>query len=451
MIELKFTAEKLDGQIVGGVISADSYSTAKHKANIIAVQNNIKIKTIEKKSTFVYKVRRGNERPVKGEKKAFNKEEVIEAFTLLGYQVIGVNKKLVNLTKKPSQADILMFVKVAADMLEEKMSYGEILSFIINDTRNSVLKERLQEISKDLKQGVDSEQAFLKHKDIFGFFTAYMLGLASKSGNMNEIYRATAKFLERKYEFKKGLRSALITPLVTVLVLNAAVVWYVAYIFPETAKLFLRFNMKLPPMTAFTLVMSDFLVDNIYVIIAVIIIPIIAGVIAYHKPRGRIWFDKQLIKLPLIGEILHKTYIEIFCRVFYTLYSGSAVSITPIKIGAEAMGNKYMEERIKTIALPIMTNKGVGISDALVATGVFPETAISKFRQGEETGNIKKTSLQLANYYESDTTYRLKSLIEWVQITIAMYILVVMILLTIVSAETAIISPTKPGVRDLTK
>ena len=451
MIELKFTAEKLDGQVVGGVIAADTVSSAKNKANIIAVQNNIRIKSLEKKSTFVYKVRRGNERPIKGEKKAFNKEEVIEAFTLLGYQVIGVNKKLVNLTKKPSQADILMFVKVAADMLEEKMSYGEILSFIINDTRNSVLKERLQEISKDLKQGVDSEQAFLKHKDIFGYFTAYMLGLASKSGNMNEIYRATAKFLERKYEFKKGLRSALITPLVTVLLLNAAVVWYVAYIFPETARLFLRFDMKLPPMTAFTLVMSDFLVDNIYIILAVIIIPIIAGVIAYNKPRGRIWFDKQLIKLPLIGEILHKTYIEIFCRVFYTLYSGSAVSITPIKIGAEAMGNKYMEERIKTIALPIMTNKGVGISDALVATGVFPETAISKFRQGEETGNIKKTSLQLANYYESDTTYRLKSLIEYVQIIIAMYILVAMILLTIVSAETAIINPTKPGVIDRTK
>jgi len=115
------------------------------------------------------------------------------------------------------------------------------------------------------------------------------------------------------------------------------------------------------------------------------------------------------------------------------------------------MGNKYMEERIKTIALPIMTNKGVGISDALVATGVFPETAISKFRQGEETGNIKKTTLQLANYYESDTVYRLKNFIEWVQIIIAMYILVVMILLTLVSAETAIINPTKPGVIDRTR
>ena len=88
-----------------------------------------------------------------------------------------------------------------------------------------------------------------------------------------------------------------------------------------------------------------------------------------------------------------------------------------------------------------MMKKGVGISDALIATGVFPETAISKFRQGEETGNIKKSALQLANYYESDTVYRLKNFIEWFQIAIAVYILIAMIFLTLVSAETAVVNP----------
>jgi len=451
MIELKFTAVKIDGQTVGGVIAADSVSSAKQKANLIAVQNNFRIRTLEKKSTFLYKVRKGNEKPVRGEQKAFNKEEVISALTLLGYQVISVNKKLVDIPKNPSLADILMFVKVCSDMLDEKMSYGEILSFVISDTRNKVLKETLKEISKDLKQGVDSEVAFMKHKKIFGYFTAFMLGLASKSGNMAEVYRATAKFLERKYEFKKSLRSALITPLVTVLVLNAAVIWYIAYIFPATALLFQRFNMKLPPMTQFTLDMSYWLSANVWYIVALIVIPIIAGIFTYRHPRGRVWFDKQLLRIPLIGDILHKTYIEIFCRVFYTLYSGSSVSIQPIKVGAEAMGNKYLEEKIKNVALPIMMNRGIGISDALVATGVFPETAISKFRQGEETGNIKKSAQQLANYYESDTVYRLKNFVEWVQIIIALYILVVMILLTVVSGETAIIHPSQPGVRDLTR
>ncbi len=160
MIELKFTAEKIDGQIVGGVIAADSVSSAKQKANLIAVQNNFHIKKLERKSTFVYKVRRGNEKPVTGEQKAFNKEEVISALTLLGYQVVGVNKKIVDIQMKPSMADILMFVKVCSDMLDEKMSYGEILSFVINDTRNKVLKETLKEISKDLEAGGGQRSCF---------------------------------------------------------------------------------------------------------------------------------------------------------------------------------------------------------------------------------------------------------------------------------------------------
>jgi type IV pilus assembly protein PilC len=450
MIELKFTAEKTDGQVIGGVIAADTFSTAKQKAGLIAVQNNFRIKSLEKKDTFIYKAQKGSEKAVKGEQKAFNKQEVTEALNLLGYKVLSAHKKIIDIHKKPSNSDILMFVKVCADMLEEKMPYGEILSFLIQDTRNKTLKETLKVISKDLKQGLDSEEVFMKHKNVFGFFTSYMLGLASKSGNMVEIYKATAKFLERRYEFKRNLKSALVTPLVTLLLLNAAVIWYVVYIFPETAKLFISLNVKLPPMTKFTLDMANFLQNNLTIIIALMILPVAVGLYIYNHPRGRVWFDKQLLRLPVIGDIMHKTYIEIFCRIFYTLYTGSAVSVAPIKIAAEALGNKYIEERIKTIALPIMMKKGVGISDALVATGVFPDTAISKFRQGEETGNIKKAALQLANYYESDTVYRLKNFIEWVQITIALYILVVMILLTLVSAETAVVNPTKPGVIDNT-
>jgi type IV pilus assembly protein PilC len=97
-----------------------------------------------------------------------------------------------------------------------------------------------------------------------------------------------------------------------------------------------------------------------------------------------------------------------------------------------------------------MRKKGIGISDGLLASGVFTEVAISKFRAGEETGNIKNTTLQLANYYESDTVYRLKNFIEWVQIVLAIIITIIMILLTLISAETAVIKPKKPQAIDRT-
>lgn len=443
MIELKFTAEKLSGEMIGSVVAADSFTLAKEKANLIASQNNLKIKSFEKKTAFIYKVKKTNNKNIQGEMNAFNKQEVIDALTRLGYQVISVNTKLLNFNRKPSQADILNFVKISADMLEQKLSYGETLSFLINDTRNKIFKEVLMDISKELKKGTDGEVAFMRHKDVLGKFTAYMLGLASKSGNMSEIYRATAKFLERKHEFKKSLRSALITPLFTVIVLFAAVVWYVAYIFPEIAKLFLRFKIELPPMTAATLDVSDFLVANMIPITLLTVLPPLVLWRMYKHPKGRLKLDEYLMKIPYIGDLIHRTYIEIFCRVFYTLYTGSAVSIAPIKVAAESTDNTYFEKQVVEVGLPLMMERGAGITEGMAASGVFTDTALSKFKAGEETGNIKRSALQLADYYESDTTYRLNNFIEWVQIAIAMIILVVMVFITLVSAETAVIRPNR--------
>ncbi len=450
MVEFKFTAQKINGQTISGSLAANSVTDGKKKIHRLAERNQLKIKEIEKKSAFIYRARRGKEKPVRGEQKAFTKKEVEDALTKLGFEVLSINKKLFDFQSRPPQSEIVTFVKISAELLEQKLPYSEILTLLINDTANKTLKETLKEINNDLKKGADSEATFLKYQAVFGKFAAYMLGLASKSGNMTEIYRATAKFLERRQEFKKNLRSALITPAVTLFVLFLAVLFYVGYIFPETAKLFVKFGVDLPPMTAFTLKISDFLMGNSILVTAVIVIPpIIFWRFAKSKKGGYI-IDKYVIRIPVLGPLIHKTLIEVYCRVFYTLYSGSAESIEPIRIAAEAAGNKYFEDRIKNVAIPLMIKKGVGITDAFTATGVFTETALSRLHSGEETGTLKNTSLQLANYYESETVYKLKNFIEFVQIAIAMIIMVVMIGLTLVSAETATVRPKTPGASNQT-
>ncbi len=447
MVEFKFTAQKLNGQTITGTVTANNTAEGKKKIQKLAEKNKLKLSEVQKKSTYLYRVRKGKEKPVRGEQKAFSKKEVEEALARLGYKVLSINKKLLDIQSKPPYSEVVTYVKISAELLEQKLSYGEILTLLINDTQNATLRNTLKEINNDLRKGADSEATFLKYQHIFGKFTAYMLGLASKSGNMAEIYKATAKFLERRQEFKKSLRSALITPMVTLFVLFLAVLFYVGYIFPETAKLFVRFGIELPPMTAFTLKMSDFLVTNPWLIAGVMFIPPIALFQFVRTKKGRLLFDQYLLKLPVIGSLIHKTLIEVFCRVFYTLYHGSAESIEPIRIAAEATGNIYFEERIKSIAIPLMLKKGVGVTDAFAASGVFTETALSRIHSGEESGTIKNTALQLANYYESETVYRLKNLIEIIQVAIAMIIMVVMIALTLVSAETATVRPKTPGVQ----
>jgi type IV pilus assembly protein PilC len=446
MPEFKIEGVTPGGKPVQGILEADSLRSAKSKAAAMGQQRQFKVVQVIPRSTWVYKVQRGTEKPITGEQKAFTKAEVQDALQKMGYRVISVQKRLIDFKAKPPATEIVTFVRVSADLIRQKLPFNEIMALLVNDIENRTLREALKEINAELKQGKDSERAFIKQEAVLGRFTAHMLGLASKSGNMAEIYESTAKFLERQAEFKKNLKSALITPCVTLVVLFGAVVYYVGYIFPATAGLFRKFKIELPPMTKATLALSDFLVANIWLILIGTAIPIALAVRFFATEKGRLILDRYVWSVPVIGNLLHKMSIEIFCRVFYALYSGAGENIDVIRMASEACGNKYMEQRIKDIAIPLMIQKGAGITEAFEATGVFTRTAIARFHSGAETGTVKNTALQLAEYYERETTYKMRNAIDYIQLMISMIIMVVLTALTIVSSETATIRPKNPAV-----
>ncbi len=446
MPEFRVEGVTLSGKPVAGVISADTKKLAKQKADLMAREKKFKVTGILERATFIYRVQKGTDKPLDGEQKAFTKDEVRVALEKMGYKVTYVRKKLFGNKQKPAPAvDVISFVRVSADLMRQKLAFNEIMTLLIEDIPNPTLRDAVKEINSELKQGKDSEKVFLKQQVVLGKFTANMLGLASKSGNMTEIYDSTAKFLERNAEFKRNVKSALITPLVTLFVLFLAVLFYVAYIFPATAEMFERFKITLPPMTSATLKFSRWMMANIWVLTASFVIPAFFIGRFLATERGKFLLDQYMIKVPVVGNLLHKTAIEIFCRVFYALYSGSGENIEVIRMSAEACGNKYMEHQIKTIAIPMMLERGKGLTEAFEATGVFTKTAISRFNSGAETGTVRNTAIQLADYYEKETTYRLKNAIEVIQLVVSMIIMLVLTALTIVSSETATVKPKAPG------
>lgn len=444
MPEFRVDGVSLSGKPVQGVINADSMKLAKERAAQMARERKFKLSGVHARATFLYKVKKGNEKPIDGEQKAFTKQEVVDALSKMGYTIVYVRKQLFGGGGKVPEIEVVSFVRVSADLIRQKLPFNDMMAMLINDIQNKSLREAIRDINQDLKQGKDSEKAFQKHEKELGKFAAHMLGLASKSGNMGEIFESTAKFLERNAQFKKDLKSALIMPVVTLLILFGAVGYYVAYIFPETANLFEKFKIELPPMTQATLKLSKFITGNIIWLTLSFVIPAVAFGRFATTEKGRYLIDKYMWSVPAIGDLMHKTSIEIFCRVFYALYSGSGENIEVIRMSAEACGNKYMEHQIKTVALPMMVEKGMGITEAFEATGVFTKTALSRFHSGAETGNVKNTALQLAEYYEKETSYRMRNAIDMIQLVISMIIMVVLTGLTLVSSETATIKPKPP-------
>ncbi len=443
--DFRYQGLTASGKLVQGVISATTKIEAKKRAVDLASKHGFTISRIDKKRTFLYKVQKGVDKPITGEQKAYSGDEVRAALERLGFKVHRISPKLFEMQGKPSQNDVVMFIRLSSDLLREKLPYDEILNLLGNDLQSKSLREVVREVSKDLREGKDGKEVYGKHEAALGKFTTYMLGVASKSGNMVDVYDATAKFLERTAEFKKSLRSALIMPMITVLVLFIAVLFYVGYIFPKTAEMFLRFKIPLPPMTKATMDMADYLKAH-WIIITLLCFGPVIGFMAFVKTeRGRYLVDRFMLHVPVIGSITHKTAIEVFCRVFYSLYSGSGENIEAIRVAAEASNNRYFELQIKDVAIPMMLKEGKGLIESLEASKVFTENSLSRLRSGAETGTIRQTAMQVANYYEKETTYRLRTIIDLIQVVIAMLIMFVMTAITVVSSETAVIRPKMPG------
>jgi type IV pilus assembly protein PilC len=336
---------------------------------------------------------------------------------------------------------VMMFIKLSTNMLKDKMSFGKILSMLAEEQSNTTMKDALMQIENQLKQGAEGREVFMKFTDVFGRFPAFMLGLATRSGNMTEVFEATNKFIERDMEIKRNVNKALISPMFAVLATLGAVVYYVVKIFPSTAELFLKYNMPLPPMTKSTLQLSDWLGVSWYYLVAAIVIPIILISRWWSTTTGKIWKDKHLVMLPALGPLLHKGSIEIFFRVFGTIYAGAGDNIETIKTAAEACRNAWMEKQIKTITIPLMLKEGEAFVPAMEASGVFTKTALTRLKTGQETGNILQAAQQIATYYEAETTFKMNNLIEYIQVFVGLFISIVISLLTVVSAEIATVSP----------
>lgn len=439
--EIRFKGTNPQGKLVTGVFTVSSRREVKEFVAKLVEHHKLRVQSLEYKKDFLYKVKMPMGKPYTGRQSAFAKEEVAQALERMGYKDYKINPVLFDINLRPSPQDVMMFIKLSTNMLKDKMSFGKILSMLAEEQPNRMMREALLQIENQLKQGVEGREVFMRFTDIFGKFPAYMLGLATRSGNMTEIFEATNKFIERDMEIRKNIKKTLISPMFAVVATIAAVVYYVVAIFPATAQLFIKYNMALPPMTKATLQLSDWLGNWWWLLLLMVIVP---GVIIWRwwkTPKGRVWRDRNMIKLPVIGHLIHKSSIEIYFRVFGTIYSGAGDNIETIRTAAEACRNTYMEQRIKTITIPLMLKEGEGFVQAMEASGVFTKTAITRLKTGSETGNILQSAQQIATYYEAETTYKMNALIEYIQSFVGIFIAIAISLLTIVSAEIATVSP----------
>jgi type IV pilus assembly protein PilC len=439
--EFRYLGLSLAGRPVQGYLYADNRWDVKKKLQEIIKEHRVNINKVEKKSTFTYKVRKGNEKPIVGQQRAFSKAEVQRALLGMGFQIVSIQKKWFDFRMKVPTQDVVIFVRLCADLLREKFPYDEILQSLSNDTTNKTLRETIREIHKDLKMGKEGFQVYSKHSKVLGKFTTHMLSIASTSGNMEQVYDSTAKYLTRDAEFRKSIRSALFMPMIVLMGIIATFIFYIMYIFPQMTGMIAKYNIEIPPITKACIGLNTFLQNNILLLLAAVAIPTGIAVRFFQTPKGRVLLHRIIIRLPIIGTLLHKSSIEIFARVFHALYSGAGENINVIKTAASACRNAYIEQKINELVIPTMLREGKSFTECLEKTEVFPANAIHRFRSGEESGTLRQSALQLADYYEKETTHKMLRVVDFVNLGVSVVVTILILVLTVISSEIGMVSP----------
>jgi MSHA biogenesis protein MshG len=180
------------------------------------------------------------------------------------------------------------------------------------------------------------------------------------------------------------------------------------FVIPKFADMFSKFNAELPATTQFLINMSNFFVDQWYVLIGVIV-GVTYTVHRYvNTEKGRYNWDKAKLSLPVVGSIFRRSLLGRFARSFAMMLKAGVPLTTSLSLVADAVNNQFMGQRI--LAMRQNIERGENLSRVAQSSNLFTPMVLQMINVGEETGRVDELLAEVASFYEREVDYDLKSL-----------------------------------------
>ncbi|MBM7071137.1 type II secretion system F family protein [Shewanella sp. 202IG2-18] len=345
---------------------------------------------------------------------------VAEARALLKQQGIiskSVRKKsksILSGDKPIKPMDIAMITRQIATMLSAGVPLVTTIEMLAKGHEKPKMRTLLGGILNDLQAGIPLSDALRPHKRYFDDLYVDLVAAGEHSGALDTVFDRIATYREKSEALKSKIKKAMFYPAAVVVVAIIVTVGLLLFVVPQFEEIFKSFGAELPIFTQFVLGISRWLQEWWWVFF----IAITAGVIGFiHSHRNSQHFrdkvDALILKIPLIGEILHKGAMARFARTLATTFAAGVPLIDGIESAAGASGNAVYRKALMQVRQEVMT--GMQMNVALRTTNLFPDMLIQMVMIGEESGSLDDMLNKVANIYEmqvDDAVDGLSSLIE---------------------------------------
>ncbi len=356
---------------------------------------------------------------------------VTEKKSLLQYEISGPRIK---------RADVMHLSRQIAAFLTAGLPILEAVHTIGAESDSSSVRRMMNDIEDGLRAGERFSDTLDRFPKVFPPFYRGIVRSAELTGELDTVLARLSRYIERDLEARRKIKSALMYPAVVSVMSVATVLVLAIYVLPKFEAFFRDLDAELPLPTRMLLGFTGFLGNWWWALLAGGGALVLAFVVATRFQRGKYARDAFLLKVPVLGETIQYALVERFCRVLASMV-GAGVNLTEaLAVTTEALRNRVYVKRLGEVTEQML--EGQGIAGPLARTRLFPATATSMLRVGEDTGSLDTQHEVTAEYYETELDYKIAKLTALFEplVIIAMGLIVGFVAVALVSAMYGIFS-----------
>jgi len=283
-----------------------------------------------------------------------------------------------------------------ADLLRAGVPMLRALETLVRATTNA----RLASIARDVQEGVSGGKtladSMAEHPKVFTFLHVAMVRAGERAGFLEEVLANLSAFLERQDELRSKVRGAMIYPLVLTTIGTLGMIGMLVILVPRFKPFFVNADLPAPTLVLFAV--SDLLVDHKMLLIALAALVVLSVRMLLKSRWGARWWQDVRLRLPVVGKAIRMVSITRFCRILGTMIANGVPILQSLAISKDATGSDVLAGHIETAAENVRA--GQTLSEPLKAGGLFPTEIIEMIAVGEESNQLEKVLLQIADTVE---------------------------------------------------
>jgi len=297
-------------------------------------------------------------------------------------------------------AHVTLFTRQLSTLQDAGLPIVQSLQILTDMQRPGRFKQSLGAVTDDVQSGTMLSEAMSRHPKIWDKLYTNLVKAGETAGALDVILRRLAEFREKAERLKKKVIGALIYPVAVMTIAGAILTFIMVFIVPKFEQIFKELGIPLPGITEALIGFSTFMANYWYMIIIGIIIFVVGLKLFRNTEKGGNFIDRLAMKMPVLGNIIKKSSVARFTRTLGTLVTSGVGFLDALDITKSATPNIVVRNAIQAVRDSV--KEGETINEPLRRSGVFDDIVVNMIKVGEETGELDKMLIKIADTYDEE-------------------------------------------------